>query len=315
MKHEDHYYSSSFTAHCSDCMSSSSSKSAYRRPVPQERASLWCFTLNNPTAEDRLRLDGLRLRGLVTYLCYGDEVAPTTGTPHLQGFCRSSRPLDLGKMRLILLGCHIERCYSNAAKAVAYCRKDGRFVEWGELPEGPAGKAKRDYAQIVSTCKDGKLEELDPQVLFMHYNTCKRLRQDYAVPPPDMDNTCGVWLQGPPGGGKSFHARALCAEAGSMYLKPCNKWWDSYQGQEDALLDDFDLGHKCLGHHLKIWADRYAFAAEQKGTTVQIRPKRIIVTSNYSIGEIFGEDLALTEAIKRRFKVFDVADRVVTPCL
>ena len=52
---------------------------------------------------------------------------------------------------------------------------------------------------------------------------------------------------------------------------------------------------------LKVWADHYPFIAEMKGRSVQIRPKHIIVTSNYSLEEIFKnpEDL---EPLKRRFK-------------
>lgn len=38
---------------------------------------------------------------------------------------------------------------------------------------------------------------------------------------------------------------------------------------------------------LKNWADVYPFIAEKKGSSMMVRPKRIIVTSNYKIREIF----------------------------
>lgn len=40
---------------------------------------------------------------------------------------------------------------------------------------------------------------------------------------------------------------------------------------------------KRLLHHLKLWSDRYQILFEQKNLTVSARPKRIIITSNYSI--------------------------------
>ncbi len=54
--------------------------------------------------------------------------------------------------------------------------------------------------------------------------------------------------------------------------------------------------------HLKVWGDHYPFTAEGKGYTLdKIRPKRIIVTSNYRISDIY-EDPKDHEPIQRRFK-------------
>lgn len=84
-----------------------------------------------------------------------------------------------------------------------------------------------------------------------------------------------------------------------MFIKPINKWWDGYKNQEFVLIEDWDKTHRILAHHIKIWADRYRFTGEMKGSSRVIRPKLIVITSNYSIEECFeGPDIA---AIKRRF--------------
>jgi hypothetical protein len=57
-----------------------------------------------------------------------------------------------------------------------------------------------------------------------------------------------------------------------------------------------------LGHHLKLWGDHFSFLGETKGGMIRIRPKRIIVTSNYSLHDCFPET-QLQDAVSRRFKI------------
>ena len=72
--------------------------------------------------------------------------------------------------------------------------------------------------------------------------------------------------------------------------KPMNKWWDGYAGEEVVVLDDFDPRHaEHLSYYLKIWADHYAFNAEVKGGMIRVRPKTVIVTSQYAIEDCFKE--------------------------
>uniref|UniRef100_UPI004047D77E hypothetical protein n=1 Tax=Flavobacterium sp. TaxID=239 RepID=UPI004047D77E len=105
---------------------------------------------------------------------------------------------------------------------------------------------------------------------------------------------------GAPGTGKSKTARWLYPNA---YPKMCNKWWDGYQHQPYVIIDDFDVNHSVLGHHLKIWSDHYPFLAEQKGHSLKLRPQIICVTSNYHPSEIWISEPVTCAAICRRFEI------------
>lgn len=107
----------------------------------------------------------------------------------------------------------------------------------------------------------------------------------------------------------------------SVYQKAQNKWWDGYCNERIALLDDLDhQGGNTLGHYLKIWADKWPANAECKGATIQLRHEWLVITSNYSIDDLFGPTeqdnvtdrctkRTLVEAIARRFKVFRAHSR------
>jgi len=116
--------------------------------------------------------------------------------------------------------------------------------------------------------------------------------------PAQLLGVCGIWLYGPAGCGKTTSANRAYPNA---FLKPISRWWDGYQGEETVILDDFGVYHRELTTDLKHWADFLPFIAETKGSSVYVRPQRVIVTSQYSIEEIWGEDAQALEAITRRF--------------
>lgn len=118
--------------------------------------------------------------------------------------------------------------------------------------------------------------------------------------PEPLDAPCGQWYWGVPGSGKSYKARM---ENPGAYIKMSNKWWCGYTGEDVVILEEVERDATYLKHFLKIWTDRWAFRAERKRGTMFIRPKDIIITSNYSIEQIFYDDKELQQALIRRFKV------------
>lgn len=243
----------------------------------------------------------------------GNEIGDE-GTPHLQGFVAYKVRTRFSTVKAQMPKAHIEKMLGTPKSASKYCMKDGDYEEFGTLPDyqggasGGAAKAKnyRAMAELAQANKIDDIMEIDPVSYVQHYHAYKRIAQDHPPETLNLDDVCGEWLVGEPGVGKSYKARE---DNPHYYDKAINKWWDGYQGEPVVILDDFDLVHHVLGHHLKRWADRYAFPAEQKGTTTKIRPQKIIVTSNYTIEEIFSQDGdCLVAALKRRFKTTRILD-------
>lgn len=259
----------------------------------------WCFTINNPTEKDELDMDSISKT--CRYMVVGKEVGDS-GTPHAQGFVIFTSNYRLNAVKALLPRAHLEAAKGSWEQAANYCKKDGDYLEFGTAPatqkrKGEAEKERWDAAREAA--KKGKLDEVDSDIYLRYYRTLKEIAKDHMEVPANLEDSGEMlWYYGASGTGKSRKAREENPDA---YLKMCNKWWDGYQGQDVVLIEDLDKKHDVLGHHLKIWGDRYSFLAETKGGAIAIRPKKIIVTSNYSIEEIWFDE-ETREPLKRRFK-------------
>lgn len=261
------------------------------------QARYWLLTIND-TDSGESWIPPSQLPDGVAWLRGQKEIGANAGRPHWQLFVTFKRAVRLAAIKRIFTNrCHAEPSRSTSAEA--YVFKDdtaitGTRFELGEKPFNRSNKT--DWALAKSKAKLGLLDECPPDIYVKYYRTLKAIAMDNMTKPADLTSCCGIWIYGPPGTGKSHYARQHYGN--SLYLKAQNKWWDGYQGERNVLLDDFDC--KVLGHYIKIWADKYCFMAEAKGSSMQIRPHNFIVTSNYKIEELFDCPI-LIEAIKRRF--------------
>lgn len=229
------------------------------------------------------------------YMVYGKEVAPTTGTPHLQGFTVFHKKVALSTaIKLLPAGCHVTMCTGTAVQNILYCKKDGDFVEQGSPPGVPGGN-KRNWAAIREAAKKGRYDEIPDDIMFTMEAKVMSARE-YDISDTEEKH---LWYYGGAGTGKSRKAREDNPDA---YIKSCNKWWDHYKGEDVVIIEDLGKKHEVLNHHLKIWGDRYYFPAEIKGGQVKIRPRLIIVTSNYHPSELWTDHEGELNPILRRFK-------------
>jgi len=236
----------------------------------------------------------------LTYFAYGAETCPTTGRKHLQAFAYSIKAMRLTGWKKIFPSAHIERMHGTFSQNEIYCSKQSNLTTFGVQP--CLNGKRRDLATVCERILAGdKLSDISedyPTVYVQYHNGLRNLSQLHSKP-YEHETVRGFWLWGVPGAGKTHYARSKFDD---IYVKSQNKWFDGYNGEQSIILDDYDCG-KHLGHYLKIWCDRWACSGEVKGGTIHLRHHHFIITSNYSIEEMFAEDTSMQEAIRRRCKV------------
>jgi len=267
----------------------------------------WVFTLNNYNAEDERHIQET-VGNIARYIVYGREIAPETNTPHLQGYVYfDSRRQRKGVARL-LPRARLDVANGSATQNRDYCTKDGDFYEHGDMPvdkseaqrRGGAGNAAR-YTTAVELAERGdmaRIREVDPQMFLLHGPRLESLYKPKTV--PIQGDLLHEWWVGDTGTGKS---RMLWELYPDHFPKALNKWWDGYRHQDVVAIEEWAPKNDCTGSALKKWADRYPFPGEIKGgCLLGLRPKKIIVLSNYTPQQCFlnSEDL---NPILRRFTV------------
>nr|WAE42974.1 MAG: replication associated protein [Cressdnaviricota sp.] len=262
--------------------------------MSQTRYRNFCFTHNN--YPDTVLEDSIECK----FIAYAHEVGDS-GTPHLQGYICFSNAKTKKAVIKLMPGCHISVMVGTLTQNETYCSKVDSLITRGVAPISNDNKGRAEklrYQTAWDLAKSGKIEEIDADIKLRHYSTLRRIEKDYMLKPPDLNNVCGLWIYGETGSGKSH---VVITTYPDRYIKPKNKWWDGYQGEDVVHLDELSPEDtKWMANYLKLWADKWPFAAEVKGGAMQLRPKKFIVTSNYSIGDMMfaPNDLG---AIRRRF--------------
>lgn len=265
--------------------------------MSQSQSKRWCFTLNNYTEEDCVNI----ALWDVKYMLVGKEQGHTTNTPHLQAYVIFKKNQRLSAVKKLQSSAHWEIAKGTTEQNITYCTKENDYQEYGTKPTTPKEKGlmeKERWTEIIKSIEDGTVKEQHPEIYIKYNGTCNRLLKRKVE---DNEELCGEWYYGESGTGKSRSARTTYPD---LYDKLLNKWWDGYQEEETVLLDDLDHTHAShMGQALKRYADHYPFRAEVKGSSMVIRPKKIIVTSQYTIEQLWPDDTELQQALKRRFKM------------
>jgi len=274
------------------------------------RFRAFTFTINNYTSEDESSLLTLGHR----YLVYGREVGEC-GTPHLQGYIVFRDGKSFKSVKSKMPRAHIEQAKGDSDANFRYCTKDGDFFEDGERPASKAERAERAgdaeksrWAEARLAARAGNFEAI-PDDLFTRFDKFyERENKRHKPVPETLPHTSRhFWVYGTTGTGKSYSARMVGQHLGWRTFIKCaeSKWWDGYDGEELVIIDDFDKYQVRDGGNMKRWLDIYPVPVQTKGGMMMIRPKCIIITSNYSPDEIWQDSQTLAP-IERRVNLLQL---------
>lgn len=217
-------------------------------------AKNYCFTLNNYTPEQEKQLQECEHFG---YIVYGREIAPTTGTPHLQGYFQLQK-----KKRITWIKKHINNqmnlriANGTAAENKKYCTKDGDYYEngtptiagsntaalyravqecktWNDVLQLEGSEKRLNYVREVWNNREPeKLPEIRPR-------PWQQRVMDILQEPAD-DRTI-VWIYDPQGGkGKTYLCKYLMANCGAFYISP-SKSTDIYAAYNNQRIILYDI--------------------------------------------------------------------------
>lgn len=236
----------------------------------------------------------------------GKEVGTECGTSHIHVYVEFENARSFASVTKITPRAHVEVCKGSSMENRAYVVKDSDFQERGDrsLTEKEKGESeKRRWETAFEAAKAGRIEDIDADIVMRHYGNIKRIQKDFMSKAIDLPDYRSLWIVGTTGSGKTTLARKSYPD---YYTKLPNKWWDGYSNPATVILEDLDpykMKMEQLVYELKMWGDKFSFTGETKGGMVSLRPKTFIVTSQYTIDELFRDfDSCTRDAISRRFR-------------
>lgn len=264
------------------------------------------FTLNNYTEED---VNNLLTKLPFQYIVFAKEVAPTTGTPHLQGYCELHGQLDLQQIKALTNETiHCEPRRASQHRAIAYIKDPESVPEFASKKQNPLpdmlyerGNPKQQGARndlIIARhlLNTGRTLDVNDPDFTIGVQKAYEAIQKYVPYPGNYSKPRVVWHYGESGSGKT--QRAYEISSGSIYKCDLLRygWLDGYNGHETVIIDDLvvdDKNRQFWFDQLLLMTDKYLSRMNVKQSSVQFRPKLIIITSQHPPYEMFGEYPAL----------------------
>ena len=176
----------------------------------------WCFTLNNHTPTEEVKIQEL----LCDFMIYGRE-AGLLGTPHLQGYIYFEKRKNFSTTKnLFPIRTHLEKSRGSPKQNIEYCSKDKDIYTKGNPPEQGKRSDLEDIREEIEL-HNPSIKDLTTNypAIFARYpkfiEHCRNLYHPPSQHPtyltftqPFIENVKSLVISGPPGIGKTQFALA-----------------------------------------------------------------------------------------------------------
>ena len=280
-------------------------------PKKRQRYRNCVFTLNNYTDSHLHAITEATTTGKISYLVIGKERAPTTGTPHLQGYVEFTGQLEMSGIKKLMGPLNnIEKRWGNPLDAAGYCKKGKHeaqpyaqyfprtmqdthlwnpFIEYGTISkQGERTDLNELKDNIMSGAVSVDQVAIDDPMAFHQYGRTLTKIEDVALRKKfRTEMTTCLWLHGPTGVGKS-HRAFEGYHPDTHYLWKLNDggWQDGYTGQATVIINDF-RGEIKYNTFLNM-VDKWPFTVPRRGKEpAPFLANHIIVTSSLAPQQVF----------------------------
>lgn len=257
----------------------------------------WVFTIQSPTDSCVPYLKA-SVVSWVRYIVVGAEIAPRTGTHHLQGYVllHQACTFNVIKKKLSNNGqgdwplAHIEAARGTAEQNQVYCSKESIILEEGDAPRPKKETNKAPLIKALEAFKKDADRRMNLSDLWdKHFPTMTRYTsgclsyhsvcsERVSKPEPKV-----FVLWGSTNTGKSHWVRQSFGNSpNKVYWAQCygsKLWCNGYTGQECFVLDDFEP-RNLDRQFIKLLLDKYSCRVEPKGGMINMTSKYIVLTSN-----------------------------------
>lgn len=233
-----------------------------------------CFTINN---YDGSEIAKMREWAQISYCAVGHETAPTTGTPHLQGYLEFKQQVLLTTLKKkVSPKISVRERKGTPEQASNYAIKDGVDCHvWGKMSEQGRRTDLEVASEMItsgSTLKD--VAKAHPSTFVKYHKGLQALKCVLVEPRAEVPTV--TVLYGETGVGKSKLAREITTSP-YVWGPEQEKWFDGYEGHSDVIFEEF-RGQLPFGQMLRL-LDRYDCKVQYKGGMCEFAATNIVITS------------------------------------